>query len=427
MELTYNNGTTFFNIESPDFIGFTKEMKNVNRLIAKDVISFSVTEEMGKLVSGTLALRDATGIYSKVFRNGVKFALSWGYKAWNVNSETLNNKNLTSRGIRQGINCLIQTPSGAGDEGGQTTYNVTFYGLEFLDKKKNRIFDHGTKRDLISQCLQELDVLDTIIDFPNMNQILTNSNSVRQRESNFSFMFRLAVEYGCFYQIGYKPDNTKIAVFIDSKKVDSASVKRFLRSVTNADNEKELFYNSGGVSNVRSYTWQQHIGENGQGDGVRITYVEGKPVFERFVAEGGHVLLWRLNRDKVSAYIKEKGNLQDEAQATLNIANAKTFDEVKKFFDPVDTPFAPQGQGFTVNCSVHGDPFLTALLKIKFGGGFPSPLMHVDTIDAMLKFYIRRVTHTFSKNEYTSEIEICDSYNLNGSYVAPENLSETIR
>lgn len=390
------------------------------------MVSFSVTEEVGKLVTGTLTLRDQTGVYSRILRNGLKFELSWGYKAWNVNALLLGANATTSRGIRQSVKCLIQTPSGNSDEGGQVIYNVTFYGLEFLNKKQNRVFDRGTRRSMVQQLFQELNVLDTIIDFPDMNQVLRKSNSIRQRENNFSFLFRLAEKFKSSYQIGYKPDGRKIAIFIDDRKIDSASVKRFLAFLTNVDNTKDLFYNAGSASNVKSYSWQHHIGENGQGDGASISRIGGKPIVTRFTVESGSVILWELNNDRVKEYLRSQGSLANEAKAFLNIANATDFQEVKHLFDPVDTPFAPQGMGFTANVIMQGDPRLTALTKVVFRSGFPAPLMQGNSNKAIIKFFIKKVTHTFNKSEYACTLQVVDTYTLTGSFIAPASLEESI-
>jgi len=371
-------------------------------------------------------MRDNTGVYSRILRNGLKFSLSWGYKSWNQNTLLLGANATTSRGIRQNVQCLIQTPSGNCDENGQVLYTVTFYGLEFLHKKQKRVFDRGTVRSMLQDLLQELNVQDSIIDFPDMQTVLKTSNSIRQRENNFQLLAMLADRYKAFFQIGYKPDNRKVAVFVDQRKTDGPAVKRFLASLTNVSDTINLFYNSGQASNVRSYTWQNHIGENGQGDGASISYVGGKPVVTRYTVEGGSVMTWRLNNDKVRQYLRESGTLGGETQAFLNIANAKTFEEVKRFFDPVDTPLAPQGQGFTVPCKMKGDPRLTGLAKVIFRSGFPAPLSQEDGTGSVIKFFIRKVTHGFNKTDYSCDVEVVDTYTLTGSYIAPASLEETI-
>ena len=125
-------------------------------------------------------------------------------------------------------------------------------------------------------------------------------------------------------------------------------------------------------------------------------------------------------------YLRSQGNLADESKAFLNIANAKTFEEVKRFFDPVDTPLAPQGMGFTANVLMKGDPRLTALTKVVFKNGFPAPLMQEDSNKAIIKFFIRKVTHTFNKSEYACSVEVVDTYTLTGSFIAPASLEESL-
>ena len=59
MEVSFNNDTFFFNIECAQL----KNDTSVNKLISEDVIEFSLTEEMGKLVSGSLSIHDELGAY----------------------------------------------------------------------------------------------------------------------------------------------------------------------------------------------------------------------------------------------------------------------------------------------------------------------------------------------------------------------------
>jgi len=50
MEISFNNDTYFFNMESQQL----KLDKSINKLISNDIISFSITEELGKIVTGNL-------------------------------------------------------------------------------------------------------------------------------------------------------------------------------------------------------------------------------------------------------------------------------------------------------------------------------------------------------------------------------------
>lgn len=421
MELNFNNGTAFFRIDSPDLVN--KGM-SVTKIVSEDVVSLTITEELSKLTMGTLSLRDNSGMYSRIFRNGMRFKASFGYKAWNENlvSIGLNAKNF--RGSRQVLDCVVQTPSGIGDEGGQCLYNVTFLGLEILKRAKHRVFESGTRKDVVASAMRDIEINDFVIDFLTGSQRVTVRDYVCQRETSVNFLYRLASEWGAMFMVAPTKAGTKIGLFVDAKKVSSPQVKQYISRAYAIDDEKELYYNSGQISNVKSFDWQQHIGESGQGDGVRITYIEGKPVFERYVADNsGHVTTWRLNMEKLRRETSNGKNLKTD----MEILNARNFDEVKKYFDPQDTPLAPQGMGYTVNVKMHGDPFMTLMLKVLFKNGFPAPLTQSMAENAYTKFYVKRVAHAFNKTEYSTDAEIVDSYNLTGSYTTPESATELIK
>jgi hypothetical protein len=424
MEILFNNGTAFFSIVCPNFDGPNKD---AIKMITPDVISFSITEELGKLVSGSLSLRDPSGIYAKFFRCGRKLEISFGYKSWNQNIAKLGINISSSRGRRQGIHCMVQTPSGAGDEGGQTIYNATFMGLELLKGIKYAVYESQTYADMISQLMQDIDipVENQIIDFSLSKEKISIRKPITQRDTSLSFLHEKANNWNVLFRYGVKPDGTKMGLFVDSVKMKSLIVKGFFNSVYGVDDEKDLYYNCGQLSNIKSFDWQQHIGESGQGDGVSITYVEGQPVFQRYVLESGTVKLYQLNKERVRRATANGANIQKDTE----ILSATDFQQVIKYFDPVNSSTAPQGQGFTVNVKAHGDPFFIPLTKINFAGGFPPPLTQsiLQEIEgALVHFYIKKVTHTFTKGEFGSDLEICDRYGANGSMIGPQTLEEAV-
>ena len=420
IELTYNNGTAYFSIESPDFISANK---SADKMISEDVISFSITEELGKLISGSLQLRDESGIYSKMFRNGRRFSITFGYKSWNQNLANIGINSKTSRGIRQGIRCQVETPSGSGNETGETIYNVTFIGMEFLVGKLNKVYESGTRYDVVSQAMKDAGISQVMIDFEDANTRVTTKDSIMQRESPINFLHDLAKRFKAFFTIYNKPDGTSVGVFINTKKVKSPQLKGIVASTLKITDEKNLYYNCGQLSNVKSFDWQQHIGESGQGDGVSMQLVEGKMVYTHYVADSsGTVKLYKLNEEKVRKATKSGADIKK----SVEILGAKQFSDVKQYFDPCDSPLAPQGAGFTINVKMHGDPMIFVLLKVYFKGGFPAPLTQTIDIGGKLQYYVKRVTHTFNKSEFSTDVEIVDTYNLNGSNIPPVSITESL-
>jgi hypothetical protein len=420
MEASYNNGTAFFNIESSDFQSAIYVQKSVNKLINNDVISFTITEELGKLTSGNLQLRDDKDVYSRIFRNGTKFDISWGYKMWNQDIKTLGINSLLPRGVRQGLKCVVVTPSGGGDEQGSKTYAVSFLATEALKKSMPRVYASGIRGDVVADAFHNMEVDEYVIDFPTKNQRLNSLNSVRQGESTFAFLREIALEWGAYVLIGHKPNGKKIGLFLDWNKTNSVSSRKFIDSIIgiSSKEEKEFYYNSGSMSNVKSFTWSQNIGENGGGDDVQVQLVSGKVVTTRRVMEAQKVTLWRLDEVKLQTHIDGLKTTEEKTQFIEWVRNTQTFDEVKDFFIRTPTTTAPQGEGFTITMPCHGDPFLTVMLSCKFKNGFPAPLSIPK--DGITEFNIKRATHNFMKGEYTTDIEIVDSYNLTGSHVLIE-------
>ena len=157
MEIVFNEDSSFFEIESEDLKAgaSTKRDKKVTAIIEDDVISFTVNEELGKLTRGSLLMRDEYDVYSRIFRNGMRLNLTWGYKRF---SPGLINGSRGNRSIRTGLKCVIQQPSGGGDANAEKTYSVTFYGSDILAEKKHEITTAGTKFLLITKLMYILDI-----------------------------------------------------------------------------------------------------------------------------------------------------------------------------------------------------------------------------------------------------------------------------
>ena len=97
----------------------------------------------------------------------------------------------------------------------------------------------------------------------------------------------------------------------------------------------------------------------------------------------------------------------------------KNFEEVKWAFDEVDQSTAPQGMGYSCNCKMIGDPFLTVPYNILFKEGFAAPLTQShDPLSKQTTFFIKKSTHTFSKSGYFTDVEIVDAYAATGSFIA---------
>jgi hypothetical protein len=407
MEIGYGNDTFFFDITSADLLGDN----SLSRIIDQDVVSFSITEEMARLTTGAITVNDNLNYYSRVMRNGMRLNIAWGYKHFDAIAGVQN------KSWRTGIQTVIQTPSGGGAENGLIDYSVSFYSNSVLNKKAYVLYNTGSRYYVIQSLFDDLGIVDTVIDFVTGSVALSNKISVRQAESSYNLLYRLAKEWNCLFMIGFKEDGTKAGLFIDPWKIKTSGLL-FNKKIILTAGPKELYFNAQDKSNVKSYTWQQHIGESGQGDQVDIRIgIDGKAIFERRVAEGQKVITYVLNPGKIEAAYATKTNIADKTALFTQFANAEDFDEVKWAFDKVETVTAPQGQGFTINVEMVGDPLLMPGQEVVFKEGFPSILSQAQSIGSNIVYFILKATHTITKQGYSTSLEIVDSYTLNGSFL----------
>lgn len=423
----------FFDITSKDLVG----QKSVSKLVAKDVILFSIQEEIGKITTGTLNLYDPGWNYSRIFRNGISFEIGWGYRS------------IPGLGIfkaaapqRTGLRCVCQTPSGAGSENGDNTFSATFYATEFLSGRKHKVFQSGNRYSVITELLNDLGVDQDkqYIDFDSQNDVLTTEKSVRQMASSFAFLYELSREWKTTFHIGYQPNGKKVGLFINTSKIGQGNYEKYLKVLRGIDQrDKEFYYNvpTKGIislpsdmnkSNVMSYTWQQHVGDSGQGSNVEVRYDpnSGQVLFIRRIAETKKVITYRINPLKIKQEFKGK-DITETTSLLQNMLSKTSFDEVKWAFDAIEETTAPEGLGFSVNLKMPGDPFLTVPLIIKFRDGFPSFLQEGENPfdpNKVNEFFVRKTSHEFSKTGYFTTVEVVDSFAQNGSAIAQtDNIS----
>jgi hypothetical protein len=239
-----------------------------------------------------------------------------------------------------------------------------------------------------------------------------------QRENNFNLLTRLANKWKANFILGNNPDGKAIGLFVNKKNMGDFTVQQFIRKSTSflAERTKELFYNSGSDSNVISYTWKDHVGDSGQGDGNTIQLVNGIPVHTNIVLPGQSVTTWRINPDKIRKKLGAEASISDKINLTKELLSSTNFDQVQWAFDQVQQETAPQGMGFTVECQMLGDPFLTVPYDVIFKKGFPYPLTQNQAlIGKRTNFYIQKTNHSFSKGEgYRTSITVVDSYAVEG-------------
>ena len=397
----------------------------------KDVVSLTVVEEMDKACTGTLKLHDPNFTYARSLRNFRHLLISWGYVQSGIPTSIGEITDIISGGMqRRGLNVIIQSPSGSA-ENGTHYYNCNFIDIDTMNLQQQKVYEAGTKGTVITEAMFRLGVLFPEVQFAGMTQTLGGGVSVRQTESDFRFLVRMAREWRCFFRVGRSPVGLLVGCFIDPYLLSTSQTVKALTA--NLSGLVVLNYNAGTQSNVISYTWQCHEGEGGVGDGVMLQWVNGEAVPIRYTIEQETVKTWRLNEGRVQAAI-QNGSLVDAANVVGEIVSAADFASVKKYFDAVDQTTAPNGYGYTINCHCLGVPFCAPPTLIQFGYGFPDRLRYPSDLPGVVianptsmqaivgaipspipspnVFYLRQVTHTITKAGYFTDLEVVDVYTL---------------
>ena len=394
----FNQDGTFFSISSSD--------PAIKKLIAEDVISLTITEEIGRMISGSLVLWDQYLNYSQTMLPMKQLTLSWGIMQ--------NFGNITPMRIqRQNVQVFTQSPSGGGDDKGQLTYSCNFMSFGMRGGLNKKTFVNTTKNMAIRQIMMSIGINPAFMDvrFVGDTETLTQDTALMQDESDFRCLVRYAFEWHARLMIGYTSTGLMAGAFISANYLSSTLFTKWVGSNATGFFEygaaifgETATYTIGEKANVISYTWRQNTSDS-MGDNVRIVNINGQMNFIRTVASGEQVLSYRLVPERIAADFNRRGSTSDQFALMQEIVSAKSFKEVEKYFEPYRQPLAPQGAGFTLNIETLGNPYFTAGTIASFGKGFPSRIGSKDRT-----WYVRKCTHQISKAGYKCNFEIEDVY-----------------
>ncbi len=400
-----NKDTSFFTIASPDIVETEKDLTS-------KIISLTINEEMGRLPYGTLTLYDPTLIYARILRNGLKLDITWGYKVFDDSERSLvlvdlNSDEMSGRRERRGFNARISSPSGIGTQGGQLIYNCNFASLGFRGDEYSRFHENMFKKDLVALIFDELGVSSVFRDirFQGGDQKLAGGTTERQDETNFQFLVRKSYEWRALFRLGHTPKGDIAGLFIDPLYLDKTLFNTW---TTGGIGQSNYFDFKGPVSNVISYTWKNNEGENGVGDNIQMVLIDGVPTFLRFVQESERVQAYRLVPELVGAELEQRGlesGILGQARLYKDWQNVKDFDTIKRFFEPIESPTAPQGFGYEIKAKMIGNPLVSPPTIANFGAGFPERIGNIDT-----KWYVRKVDHTLDIKGYFMDVDIVDAF-----------------
>ncbi len=401
-----NKDSSFFTIESPDI---TLE----NQDFSKDLISLTLTEKTGSMPQGTLQFYDPKNYYSRVLRTGARLLISWGYKNTfetpdSLIAKKLNLDEVSGNLVRRGYEGFVSSPSGSAGRDGVILFNCNFTSFGFRGEEASKIYSSGTKQSVISQAFDDLGISSTkrLIDFSLGNDKVTTDQYVRQDETTFAFLNRLAIEWRALFHVGFSPEGESVGIFIDEAKVGNVQMPIWFLKATGVSN---VIGYKGKLNNIISYTWSSSESETGIGDNVRLDIVDGKIIFRRYVAEEEKVVTYRLDEKKIQEVYEDSSNqgLGQQIKLTQELLSKNDFEQIKKFFIPVESTTAPSGYGYRIKAEMIGNPLYIPGNVIKINNGLPDRLGGTQS-----KWYLQTVTHTINRSGYFMSIEIVDVFNL---------------
>lgn len=383
----------------------------------EDVMSLEITEEMGRMITGSLVLNDPYHKYSRILRDYSKLQITWGYYSPDLSPFSLiqlskNPTEFSNVAAKRTILARVLSPSGGGSSNGQVTYNCQFQSfVEIGQNNQTKLWYVGTKELLVREvALSMMKIPLMFVNFKRGNEKVTPDAGIRMdNESPFRFLHRKAHEWGCSFSIGYTPTGVPALMFVDPDKVQTCG---FLNVVLGAAGNSNLFEYMSGTRNVIDYTWRK---TNSGGDNVQVNYVNGKPEYIYSKAEDEKVTYWKLDFDAIKRYYKDrKQNISDLTAFTKKMLETDDFNEFvkRRFFVPATSTTAPQGSGYEASLNTLGNPLFTAGNKATFGEGFPSRMR--QTGKSPIKFFMRKVTHSINRESYKNAIDVVDAYTISG-------------
>lgn len=401
-----NKDSSFFTVVSPDIDLSADDF-------SKNLISLSIEEKMSAMPQGTLSFYDPQNYFSRVLRTGVRLIISWGYKNREANpdsliAEKLNFDEVTGKITRRGYQGFVSSPTGGGGTDGVIKFNCNFTSFGFRGEELSKIYTSGTKRSVVQQAFDSLGVSPTkrIIDFTLANDRISADKYVRQEESTFAFLNRIAIEWQSVFHLSFSPAGETVGFFIDWNKLGTIPLPMWALEAGGASNA--IGY-KGELNNVKSFKWSSSESESGVGDNVRLDIVDGQIQFRQYVAETEKVITWRLDQGKIQEVYADaaKDGLNQQIKLTRELLSKNDFEEIKHFFTPVEQTTAPQGRGYRLNCEMIGNPLYIPGNRIVIKNGFPDRLGGTQS-----KWFLHSVNHMIDNSGYNMSIEVMDVFNL---------------
>ena len=408
----YNQTSAFFEIKING--------NDITDVLGNRIVSFSITEELNKIFSGSIETFDPNSIVTdKLLIMGKSISISWGYKKpdtslLNFFAQIDNPDEITGQLQRSDVNAFVTNVSGSGGSDGVILYTANFLGTEYKSGGKQQIFSSGTRESMIQAVLTnglKIPVTNQLINFKRGKDLLSQDTAKVQYESHFRFLNRMALEHGTVFAVGNGRAGKKYALFAD---FTAPETKQFASLVGGSAGSSLTLNYKGGTPNVENYSFDQSA-SNATGDSSQIMMIGGQMSIRRYKASETSVTDYKINMTKLQADMKAQGGPQNITKYMQTLLSANSFDApiVKQYFIASVSTSAPQGYGWTAKVKMLGNPLVTAPMKVIFGKGFPSIISGLGE-NPKTNFWIRSVTHTINQAGYHMDLDIVDALTLTG-------------
>jgi len=414
-----NFDSSFFSVLVEGIPGGTPASK----YLTDKVISFEVTEAIGKMITGTIQFEeDYEFKTSESIKRFAQIEIQWGYKnkeqiQKDAYTKIKNSSELftSSQLVRVGKG-YVNNPSWNCGSDGKMVYNCSFMCYDNIWKQvDNKWFSADTKKSVVVKTLIDMGIISVeFVKFDQEKDIVSGNTSIRRDSiSMFRFLHNLALEWQCLFRIDF--DNKlkqPIALFCNYH--DDKTIELFCNRIGSSLGSSILWEYKGGRRNVMSYTCQFSSAEGGSGDSVvAVPQGNGQIIFRRSIAKTEEVIYYRLNAGKMQVEMQQQGSIAAQTQLLSRWMKEKSFDELFKqgYFTKINSNTAPQGVGLTANIEAIGNPLCTAPARAKFGLGFPYPFSRMKSGAV---FYQTSVTHKIDKSGYKMSVMCADAYTVSG-------------
>ena len=415
-----NFDSSFFSVKVEGIVAGSPAAK----YLTDKVINFEITEEMGKMMHGTLQMEENFDFdTSSTLKRFSKIEVQWGYKNKNQiqKDEYVKTKNpqeiFTSGQLVRFAKGRVQNPSWSCGSDGKMVYNCSF--MCFDDSwlgAGNKMFNKVTKGAVVLQTLLDMGITTSapFVKFERDKEVVDGDTGIRKDSiSMFRFLHKLALEWQCLFRVAYD-NKTKQAVALFCNYSDEKTIEMFVNKVGSCLGASILWDYKDGKQNVMSYNAQYNSAEGGVGDSVvPIVGSGGTITFQRTIAETQKVIYYVLQPGAMKKDMDAAGDIAAKTQLMKNWIGPQKFEDLveKKYFREITSTTAPQGIGLTVNIEAIGDPLCTAPCRAKFGKGFPK-IFSGGTKGIV--FYQTSVTHKIDKSGYKMSVMCADTFSVSG-------------